>query len=212
MPFHKDKKFFAQFRGYCDDVASGARNTGGNPLLLNVLSTDQKKSVDMRYLNREEDIFLAQGWLGWENAGWGDSVSYSVMAEATPVAPQAGGDYSLDGDRLLYSPGGGTHAIAGNVTLVTSRFRRGYWDLNNDGGLTPNPAQKGKFDIFTREVLVEQYVDRFLVYGSSGLMSITGDNVARVPPGYFVRVTANNESGTDWKVWGNLLFYREKTA
>ena len=78
------KSFHTYWTGAGDDMSTPA--IGAGPLLeVDVGAGDPTKEVDVQFHKDYGDVYLHEGYVQWENAGWGDCICVEVHATATPL-------------------------------------------------------------------------------------------------------------------------------
>lgn len=153
----------------------------------------------------------------WANAGFGDTVSATAMAEPVALQQVSDLDYNVEVDgRLVYAGEGlGTHGLASYPAPVHNREGTGYWYLSpSDNSLSPRPAGDGNADIYTNEEKEYAiFLNNISVYGTShGYNEFDNWDCIQLRPGYYIKFTANNNSGTDWKAFAFITMFRERAA
>lgn len=222
-PTQQGKVFYNYFSSSGDDWSTGTV-ASGSQFRIQTSSGQSQSHVDLQYLNYSDPDFTKVVWLyggafGWENAGWGDSLSVEVRARASSVVPRAVAtgigldvDYDLDGERIAYAgPDAGDYALGGYPIWVPNFDREGYWDLDTQN-LTaiPNVSGTGEFDWYITEQFVGHYVANLVVYGSNyTVVLLESTESVALPFGHWLRIIANNDSDTEWKTWGFIKLYRE---
>jgi len=209
------KSFHTYWSGAGDDMATPAIGTG--PLLtVDVLAGDATKSVDVQFHKDYGDVYLHEGYIQWENAGWGDCVCVEIYATATPLQQSTNLDYTIDsGVKIRYAAGGagtGTDGLAGDPVWVPNEAGTGWWDTD---GVTAtfNATQTGAYDWYTIEILANRFMNNIPVYGSSSnYVMMQSADTTKLPNGYVIRIEAKNNSGTAWKTWMIMTLYRENTV
>ncbi len=139
------------------------------------------------------------------------------MASPTLLQPAVNLDLEITDNWVHLAAGGpgtGTHGFAASpVLLKRSKSMDGHWDYDEVNGLTPNMAGTGLYKISDIERAVHRYINKIPTRGSSyGYTTLTSDESAWLPPGYFIRVTAHNVSDTAWNACVFMEVFREQTA
>lgn len=214
------KEFYLQWTGAGDDVDNGLIGEGE---ILAFEMTDQDASItkDIKFAPQFGDVYIHEGYAKWNHDsqmsnGTGDHMSAMIMANGTPMQQTIDLDYIVEDDWVKYSPQGpgtGTHGLAATPVLVPRTFMKdGDWDYDGTN-LTPNFAGDGGYKISTIMRTVHRYMNKIPMCFSSGSYNrLTSDETAFLPPGYFIRVTAFNSSGTNWNCAFMFEVYRERTA
>lgn len=208
------KTFHTYWSGAGDDIGTPAIGKG-NILTVDVLSGDTTKSVDVQFHKDYGAVYLHEGYIQWENAGWGDTVCVEIYASATPLQQSTNLDYTIDASVKIRAaaggPGTGTDGLAGDPVFVPSPTNTGWWDLVG-GAPSFNATQTGVYDWYTIEILANRFMNEVPVYGSSSnYIMLQSADTTLLPSGYLIRITANNNSSTAWRTWMFMTLYRENT-
>ena len=216
-PVLTNKTLYSMWSGAGDDLADNT-NLGTGPLMKIQCSPGTALSiVDMKFNPIHGDIYIHQGYISWEGAGFGDYVSADVIAQATAVQTVANLDLIIDGNGYIkYSPTGpgtGTHGFAATPKLLPRSFSHdGHWNYTPITGLSPNFTGTGDWNISTNEEVVHRFINRIPVCGTSnGYMTLDSTESFKLPQGYFLRIKATNVSDTSWKFGTLILLFRERT-
>lgn len=213
-PLIPGKKFQTYWTGSGDEM--GTPIIGGGAVLTVETEVDEAiTSVDVEFHPSFGDTYIHEGYVQWDNAGWGDCISVEVIAKATPLQQSTDLDYELDGYKIRYASGGagtGTDGLNGTPVFVLSSDTTGWWDLI-DGSPSFNATQTGKYDWYTVEVPVSRFINKVPVYNSSSsYVMLQSADTTLIPPGYVIRISAFNSSNTVWKAWMLMTLYRERTV
>ena len=209
------KSFHTYWTGAGDDISTP--DIGQGPLLaVDVLSGDATKEVDVQFHKDFGDVYLHEGYVQWENAGWGDCICVEVHATATPLQQSVNLDYTIDESIKIRAasggPGTGTDGLNGDPVWVPNPAGTGWWDTD---GVTAtfNATQTGAYDWYTIEILANRFMNMIPVYGSSSnYVMLQSADTTLLPSGYLVRVKAINNSSTAWRAWVFMTLYRENTV
>lgn len=213
-PYVPGKTSYVMWTSCGDDI--GEEDIGDGPMVQfeSEIGTAEKY-VDVKFLPTAGRIWIHEGYLKFEGGGIGDYISSDVRAEATQLQQAVDLDLELDGDWVKFADGGagtGTHGFAATPVLVPRSFSHdGYWDW--DGvTLTPNALQQGDYHISSVERIVHRYINKIPCMGSSyGYFTMSSDETAEIPLGYYVRVSQHNVSNTEWTASVIMEIYRERT-
>ena len=213
-------KFFHTYWSGAGDDITGTPAIGQGPILEIVTEVTSpatlSTSIEAQFHKDFGDVYLHEGYVQWENAGWGDYIDVEIYATATPLQTSVNKDYTIDASvKIRYAAGGagtGTHGLNGDPVFVPSPAGTGWWDLV-DGAPSFNSGQTGAYDWYTIEILANRFMNKVPVYGSSSnyIMLQSADTVL-LPQGYLIRVTAHNVSDTVWRIWMMMTLYREQTS
>lgn len=209
------KSFHTYWSGSGDDMSTPA--IGDGPILeVDVLSGDATKSVDVQFHKDYGDVYLHEGYIQWESAGWGDCVSVEIYATATPLQQSTNLDYTIDASVKIRAasggPGTGTDGLNGDPVWVPNAAGTGWWDIV-DSAASFSSGQTGAYDWYTIEILANRFMNKIPVYGSSSnYVMLQSADTTLLPSGYLIRITAENNSSTAWKTWMFMTLYREQTV
>ena len=211
-----DGKFFHTYwTGAGDDMSTPA--IGEGPLLeVDIAAGDATKEVDVQFHKDYGDVYLHEGYVQWENAGWGDCISVEIYATATPLQQSTNLDYTIDASVKIRAaaggPGTGTDGLNGDPVWVPNAAGTGWWDIV-DGSAVFSSGQTGAYDWYTIEILANRFMNKIPVYGSSSnYIMLQSADTTLLPSGYLIRIIAENNSGTAWKTWMFMTLYRENTV
>lgn len=209
------KYFHSYWTGAGDDMATPA--IGQGPLLtVDATTGNATASVDVQFHKDYGDVYLHEGYVQWENAAWGDCICVEIYASATPLQQSTNLDYEIvESVKIRYAAGGagtGTDGLNGDPVFVPNAAGTGWWDTDGVSA-TFNPMQLGKYDWYTIEILANRFMNQIPVYGSSSnYVMLQSADTTLLPNGYLVRITAMNNSDTNWKAWIFMTLYREQTS
>jgi len=199
-----------------DDLSTPTMSEG-TEIWLDLAASDTTKSVDLEWSASFGKMWLHEGWVSYKGAGPKDNVSAIVVAGATPMIANPSGTYVIVDTKVVYVGTGngtiGTHSLGGIPTLVESLAKTGNWNYDADSAtpLTPNLSSEGKYNIFTVDKIVENFISKFLITGASAHpIHFSPSQAQEFPPGYKLRIQVENKSGTIFQVWGGLTLYRER--
>lgn len=211
-----DGKFFHTYwTGSGDDMTTPAIGKG-SILTVETTAGQATISVDIQFHKDYGDVYLHEGYIQWESAGWGDYVDVEVFASATPLQQATNLDYTIDASvKIRYAAGGagtGTDGLNGDPVWVPNAAGTGWWDIVN-GAASFSSGQTGAYDWYTIEILANRFMNKVPVYGSSSnYVMLQSADTTLLAPGYIIRITANNVSNTAWKTWMFMTLYREQTV
>jgi len=209
-------KFFHTYWSGAGDDMSTSTIGEGTILTVDVLSTDTEKSADVQFHKDFGDVYLHEGYVQWENAGWGDCICVEIYATATPLQQATNLDYTIDASVKIRAaaggPGTGTDGLNGDPVWVPNVAGTGWWDIV-DGSAVFNSGQTGAYDWYTVEVLANRFMNKIPVYGSSSnYIMLQSADTTLLPSGYLIRIRAENNSSTAWRAWMFMTLYREQTV
>ncbi len=214
-PQIEGKFFHTYWTGSGDDMATPAIGGGGILTVETAIGTSTE-SVDVEFHKDYGDVYMHEGYLMWENAGWGDYIDVEIVAKPTPLQQSTNLDYTIDASvKIRYAAGGagtGTDGLNGDPVWVPNAAGTGWWDTD---GVTAtfNATQTGAYDWYTIEILANRFMNKIPIYGTStSYVMLQSADTTLLPPGYVIRITANNVSNTVWKSWMMMTLYREQTV
>jgi len=217
-PAKSGKDFYLIWTGAGDDVTGSPVTIGNGDLLQFSLSAGtSKKSIEAHFSPAFGDIYIHEGYAKWEGGGLGDFLEADVISPPTALQTVANLDLEISNNWVKYAvggPGTGTHGFAANPSLIKrSKSLDGDWDYDTINGLLPNLSGTGLYKISDIERIVHHYFNKIPTLGSSyGYTILTSDESAWLPPGYFLRITANNVSDTTWTACIFMEVFREQSA
>ncbi len=208
---------FAVWCGAGDNTTT-AEIGGGDLLEFNCVIGTATVAKDMYFHPDNGKVWIHEGYLKFEGGGNGDFLCAAFMSSATPVQQVAALDLEITDNWIHLAAGGpgtGTHGFADptKIALIPRYFSKdGDWDY--DGiDLTPNMSGTGLYKISDVERKVHTFINKIPCKGSSTTyFSMSSDETAALPPNYFIRIMAHNESNTNWNASALVEIYRERTA
>ena len=214
-PQIEGKFFHTYWTGSGDDMTTPAIGGGGILTVETAIGT-ATESVDVEFHKDYGDVYLHEGYLMWENAGWGDYIDVEIIANPTPLQQSTNLDYTIDASVKIRAaaggPGTGTDGLNGDPVWVPNAAGTGWWDIV-DGAASFSSGQTGAYDWYTIEILANRFMNQVPVYGTStSYVMLQSADTTLLPSGYAVRITANNVSNTAWKTWMFMTLYREQTV
>ena len=201
------------------DAVDPADSIGqGDLLTFNMVYNTPVTTQNVKFDPRHGRVWIHEAYLKFENGGFQDFLTASIIAPPTPLQQAVDLDYVVEGDWVKYSPGGpgtGTHGLAGTPVLMPRTFSMdGDWDY--DGvNLTPNFGGTGNYNITANEREAHRYFNKIPMFGSSTTyFSMTSEETAELPVsvGYFLRIEVHNNSNTNWQASVIMEIFRERTA
>lgn len=211
---------FAVWAGAGDDLSLPPEESLGVGDLLNFNCNAGGGDVvkDVKFDPAHGRVWIHEAYIKFENGGFQDYMTADVIAPGTPLQTFVDLNFTLseDGKWVLPATGspGGTHGLAGPPVLTHRTFSQdGDWDVV-DNTLVPNFTGTGKYKMTAQETVVHRYFNRIPVYGTSATfttMSSQETTELPVDQGYFIRVTAHNNSSSDWKASIIMEIYRQRT-
>ena len=208
------KTFHTYWTGAGDDISTPT--IGDGPILdVQTVLSVAETSVDVQFHKDYGDVYLHEGYIQWENAGWGDYIDVEILATATPLQQATNLDYTIDASIKIRAaaggPGTGTDGLNGDPVWVPNAAGTGWWDIVS-GSAVFSSGQTGAYDWYTIEILANRFMNKVPVYGSSSnYVMLQSADTTLLPTGYCIRITANNVSDTVWKAWMFMTLYREQT-
>ena len=208
---------YAVFTG-CGDDMSGTGG-GGDMLEFSMKNGIPTTSIDVEFNPDHGKVWIHEAYLRFNNGGMGDYIDAGILAKPTKLQQSVDTFLEVDDEGFVtYSVNGtGTHGFAdNNIVLLPRTFSMdGDWDYdetNMDNPLVPNFQGKGEYKININERMVHRYVHKVPCVGTCPTyFSLQSSEAARLHNNYFLRVTANNVSDTEWNASCFLEIYRERT-
>jgi hypothetical protein len=177
-----------------------------------------EESKEIRFDPRHGKVWIHEAYVKFEGAGVADYLSASIMAPATKLQTVANLDLVIVDNCIKYSPSGpgtGTHGFAATPVLIPRSFSNdGDWDYDGTN-LLPNMSGTGEYKISSQEVELHRYFNKLPLNGSSSTyFTMTSDETAdlRAELGYYLKVTVNNQSNSNWNCSIFMEIFRERTA
>jgi hypothetical protein len=226
----------AQFRGdvqvywpgRADDIAAGTRHEGTRFRIQSTVAED----VAPYEFQFGEFIYFVGGTIEWQNAVFGDEVSFEVYAPATPCVSNPGaGDYNKVATGLGYNiivpatPGTGdwdvdlTAKVSANVRFTNAAPVPGTagasyfnWDEDTDAVTVamsgPNPV--GNFNLFDAEIVLNLFVPTMQMLGD-GERALLSPSVKgkKMLPHWIYRVKLHNSTTKELNLVWTLLAARK---
>jgi hypothetical protein len=204
-----DPKTYTYWTGRGDSLIQRA---AGDLLAFDVASGTASMTIEIPF-HYGPTNYIRQAFIGYENAGWLNSVSASLAAGYTPVVE--GGPqpiYVVDNHIIKLDVASGTHTLAGYPVPVPAypfNGSVGYWNVEN---FTPSyvPDGTGTYNFYDIDIPVGTFMEDFLIYGTNyQFIRLDSNDIENVPPGYLLKITVHNRAGVDFKVWANLYEYKQ---
>jgi len=215
-PIIPGKQTYAMWIGCGDDTTNHV--IGEGPLLkFNMTIGTPTQTVDAKFDPLFGQVYIHEGYVSWSNAGFGDYISADIVAE--PSALQTSINLNLLVDAAGYvsyspnGPGTGTHGFAATPQLLPRTFSHdGAWNYSPENGLTPNFSNAGDWNINVNEMTTHRFINKIPVCGSSGnYFRMVSNEAFLLPPNYFLRIKAFNNSNTVWNASVVVTCFRERT-
>lgn len=215
-PYVSGKTTYAVWTGSGDDMDTAGIGEGE---LIHFLNTPGTPSVskDIKFHPDNGRVWIHEGYLKFENGGFGDYLEADVVAEATPLQQAVSLDLVVADNWVSYSPGGpgtGTHGFAdpAKIVLIPRTFSKdGDWDYDGTS-LTPNMSGTGGYKISDLERTVHRYINKIPCYGTcQTYFSMSSDETSEILANYFLRITTHNISNSSWNASILMEIYRERT-
>jgi hypothetical protein len=215
-PVLPDKQIYVQWVGAGDDMDNHVLGQG--PIMhLEMTPGNQFVTADAKFDQTFGEVYVHRGYCRWSNAGPGDNISALIVAEPSRLQQVANLDLVVDGNGYVkYAPGGpgtGTHGFAATPHLLSRSFSHdGEWNYDAANGLTPNLTNTGDWRISTSEQPVHRFISRVPLYGTcNDYFTFDSNDTFKLPPGYFLRILAENVSNTTWRASVMMQIFRERT-
>ncbi len=200
-------------------VWGGAGDNGviGDGELLDFELTPGKASETktVEYSGTHGRVWVHEGYLKFEGGGHGDYISADILAKATALQTSVNLDLEITDNWVHLAAGGpgtGTHGFAGTPVLIPRPFSKdGDWDYDGTT-LSPNVAGTGEYKISDIIRTVHRYFNKIPCCGTcSAFFSMTSNETTEMPAGYYMEITAFNNSNTTWMASVIMEIYRQRT-
>jgi len=217
-PAKENKDFYLVWTGSGDDVVSIPNVIAdGHMLQFDSITGVPTQSIEARFSPDFGDVYIHEGYAKWENGGTGDYITAEILTDPSALQTSVSLDLEITDNWVHYAAAGagtGTHGFAATpVLLKRTKSGDGDWDYDTVNGLVPNVAGTGLYKISDIERVVHRYINKIPTRGNSyGYTTMTSDESAQLPNGYFIRVTAHNVSDTTWYACVFMEVFREQTA
>jgi hypothetical protein len=213
-------KTYTHWTGRGDDLVNTRRGLG-EPLLIEVDSEEESKDINVHFLS-DSQVYLRQAYVGWENAGWGNTFSAHIWSEPTLLVEMSNtpdSSFTVDLYHRIFptAPGEGTHILAGHPVPVPMQDANhqpcGHWNLKQDlSGFDYVPDGTGLYDWFDISLKVNTFVNYFPCYKDNyQMVLLDSDDIELIAPGYYLQIHVLNPAHVDFKLWAILVTYREET-
>lgn len=216
-PHITDGTAYAMWIGCGDDLTEpNDRPNTGDILDIDLTTGTLTNSIDIRFNPIHGKVWLHEAYLRFENGGKGDYIEGHILANPTDLQQVANLDLDVDVDGWItyVGPGIGSHGFANvDIQLLPRTFSKdGDWNYDTENGLVPAPNGDGVYKINQNEMVVHQYYSKISCRGTCpNYFSMTSEDTAILPNGYFVRITCHNVSNTTWCANVIMEIYRERT-
>ena len=166
-----------------DDIANQKRGKGTQLILDNTVDKRSYKVIETQFM---DNIFLKDGFIIWENAVLGDTISLELVLPAGVLFPADNGD-------------GNFNIVNGNPELITT-------------SQIPDSTWVGTHYLFPMDVTLFRYVNEFALLGTNhaGLILESSDT-AEIQKELKIKFILNSPSQSDIRVIINIEAYREFT-
>jgi len=173
-------------------------------------------SKDIKFDPRHGRVWIHEAYLKFEGGGVPDYLDVETFAPPSILQQAVNLDLVIDSDDCVsYSsggPGSGTHGFAATPFLIPRPYAKD-GDWNFDGtDLTPNMNKTGMYRISNVEKVVHKFLNRIPLHGtSSTYFTMTSDESSELFAGYFIRISAFNNSNSDWTASCIMEIFRQRT-
>jgi len=186
-------------------------------------SIDQTKYIDLNI--SENRTFIHEGYLTWSNAQY-DHVSMEIVPRVTSYSSSSNTYYNLYGGYLII-PAAGDGLIdvaAEDIKLIEMPVSRdtglraaAFWNADYNSSthqyenVTAAPLGNGVYNMFGIEIILNRFVNKFLVL-RNGFYMLQSADTNELGAGMRLKLRLNTE-GTDhdWDASCGLTFHRERT-
>lgn len=178
----------------------------------------------------ENQTWVHEGYILWDNAQF-DTISMEILPRTVKVVAGQNTQYMDYNGVLLPAAGNGNVLLASGMDLTspsgglvymplddTGERATAFWDANWNTttkrfeNITPNPTGKGKYNIFTKEVLFASFANSLPLLGT-GFERIVSDDTDEVGQGWrFKFRLKTNEPDHEWRIAFILSMHRKDTS
>ena len=166
-----------------DDIINQKRGKGSQLILDNTVDKRTYKVIETQFI---DNIFLKDGFIIWENAVLGDTISLELVLPAGVLFPADNGD--------------GNFNVVNSVPELITQSQ------------TPDSTWTGTHYMFPIDVTLFRYVNEFALLGTnhSGLILESSDT-AEIQKELKIKFILNSPSQSDIRAIINIEAYREFT-
>jgi hypothetical protein len=206
---------YAMWTGSGDDRNTPSGIGDGDLLQFVMTQGTPMVSKDLWFNPSHGRVWIHEAYLKFEDAGEGDYIEATVVYEGTPVTSDPGGEYNLVLDGKWIKPSeNGTHRFSdpSKIVLIPRTYSKdGDWDWDAVNGLRPSIPGQGFFKISEIDIDVHKYYNKIPCNGTTSYFSMTSDETAWLMPGTYIKITAYNNSNTNWTAEVIVEIFRERT-
>lgn len=216
------------FTGFGDDT-SNPTNVGDGVMLQMCHKAqdddiDQSKYIDLNIA--ENRTYIHEGYLTWQNGNY-DYVSMEIVPRITSYTSSSNTFYNLYGGYLIIpAAGDGTISVAAeDIKLVEMPPARdtgirgaGFWNADYNStthqyeNITAAPLGNGIYNMFGTDVILNRFVNKYLVL-NSGFQMLQSADTNEVGAGMRLRLRLHTYGDDhDWDASCCLTFHRERTV
>lgn len=213
-----------------DDDHTDANAVGGSSNIYDcvweyTLTDGATKTIYLDYNTIANETHLHAGIIQFKDA-LNDYMKVQVVPKVTTTSAGTSTNYNEVGGYLIV-PAAGDGTLAVNnadrvlveapVDLDTGVRAAGYWDATYNSGtgafdsITANNAGTGRYNMFSSEVVLGQYVNRFPMLGS-GQVFLTSYDRSYAPHNARLKViVTRNGAAREWYGSLTVIMFRKKT-
>jgi len=219
--------------GVGDDMSSITKVGGGEYLSFDYHIGDTEPMVKYIDFNiAENETWLHEGYLTWSNGDM-DTLSLSMVPRTVTVSGVSGGDKTVYGGYMVIptASGQGNYEIVNDLTIPNNGLVYmpnndlneapvAYWDADYNltthkyENIRPNYTGTGRYNIFSYEVVLAQFV-RQVPLLASGFISLTSSDTDQMGQGMRLKMVADTNDNTedhDWSVACIMCLHRKKSV
>jgi len=219
--------------GVGDDTSSTTKVGGGESLSFDYHIGDTEPMIKYIDFNiAENETWLHEGYLTWSNGDM-DTLSLSMVPRTVTVSGVSGGDKTVYGGYMVIptASGQGNYEIVNDLTIPTNGLVYmpnndlnespvAYWDADYNltthkyENIRPNYTGTGRYNIFSYEVVLAQFV-RQVPLLASGFISLTSSDTDQMGQGMRLKMVADTNDNTadhDWSVACIMCLHRKKSV
>ena len=213
----------------CGDSDMNQFDVGGGGQMINAthLDTDMMTQYYRIYFNTvENETHIHSGYLQWVDA-LNDKITLEFIPKVTTTTAGTSTNYNLYGGYLVVpAVGDGTLAITpGDEVLVGVPLNEegiqagaGYWDADWNyttkefDNMAPNYTGEGAYNMFSLEVVLDRFINKQCMLGSSSMHIVTSD-ASMIGHNMGIRFTiATMGTNHTWSWNSSLSCFRRKTT
>jgi len=219
--------------GVGDDTSSITKIGGGEPLNFDYHVGDTEPMIKYIDFNTiENETWLHEGYITWKDGDM-DLLSLAMVPRTVTVSGVSGGDKTIYGGYLVMptASGQGNYEVVNDLTLPNNGLVYmpnndlneppvAYWDADYStsthkySNIRPNMAGTGRYNMFSYEVVLAQFV-RQIPLLASGFIALTSSDSDQLGQGMRLKMIADTNDTTadhSWSVACIMCLHRKKSV